>query len=332
MSRRKPRDAIETTRRDLQARLSDYGHQLIPSEPPFRVRGFLSYSHRMDAYHLYIPSAYNGSPLPLVVMLHGCNQSSLDFARGTRMNDIAEELGFFVAYPEQSSFGNLTSTWNWFRADHQMRGTGEPGAIAGIVGDVQRRFAISSNRIFVAGFSSGAALAVIMGVTYPDVFAAVGAHSGLPHGAATNLSSALDAMRWGPPARATVLTNVIPALPRAPTIVFHGDADRTVSDINSHRIISDGRANARLFETIAHHPVGSTSSDIGYTIHTLMTAQGRVCFERWNLHTAGHMWSGGSPLGSYTAPAGPDASREMLRFFFAVAANKSAASPSRRFR
>ncbi len=320
MSGRLTIDPIDRTRRDLQARLRDYGNQLRPTELPLGQSRFASYTHGIDAYRLYVPACYHGQPLPLVVMLHGCNQSSADFARGTQMNDIAEEIGFLVAYPEQSSFGNVTSTWNWFQANHQTRGVGEPGAIAGIVGDIKSRFEVAENRIFVAGFSSGAALAVIMGVTYPEIFAAVGSHSGLPHGAANSLTTALAAMRSGPPERIDGANVLQPAQHRAPTIVFHGDADRTVSDINSHRIIADGRANAVLYASTTHHPRGSTGSDIGYTVHALNTPQGDVCFERWVLHSAGHMWSGGSALGSYTAPRGPDASREMLRFFLEVTA------------
>ena len=195
------------------------------------------------SYMLYVPVDHlsdAGAPVPLVVMLHGCTQSPDDFAAGTRMNQLADAHGFLVAYPAQTPKANGNKCWNWFRAGDQAHGRGEPSLLAGIAQHVASDYRIDPRRVFVAGLSAGAAMAVILGETYPQVFAAVGAHSGLPFAAANDVSSAFTAMKAGP-AHAAART---PHAGTVPTIVFHGDADHTVAVANGDGIVSDATAHA----------------------------------------------------------------------------------------
>jgi poly(hydroxyalkanoate) depolymerase family esterase len=257
-------------------------------------------------YKLYIPSRYRGEPLPLIVMLHGCKQSPDDFAVGTRMNELAEERGFLVAYPAQPSSANPAKCWNWFSARDQLRGRGEPSLIAGITRQIIGDIAVDPRRVYIAGLSAGGAAAAIMGLAYPDLYAAIGVHSGLACGAAKDMPSAFAAMRQG---GSCLMEGARPPLP---TIVFHGDRDSTVSPVNGDQVIAQSKAAAEFHPTIRH---GHSAGGVNYTQTIQADSSGRPILEQWVLHGVGHAWSGGSPAGSYTDPRGPDASREMLRFF-----------------
>jgi poly(hydroxyalkanoate) depolymerase family esterase len=260
-------------------------------------------------YKLFIPSRYQGKPLPLIVMLHGCTQSPDDFAAGTRMNFLAEEQNCFVVYPEQPSGANQAKCWNWFRTGDQQRGGGEPSLIAGITRQIMREHAIDPKRVYVAGLSAGGAAAAIMAATYGDLYAAVGIHSGLACGAASDLPSAFMAMRQGGGPE----TSVKAGSP-VPTIVFHGDRDTTVHPDNGDRILERSTKAASSATKVFR---GRVPDGHAYTRTIVTDRSGRVISEHWNVHGAGHAWSGGSPAGSYTDPRGPDATREMLRFCLA---------------
>jgi poly(hydroxyalkanoate) depolymerase family esterase len=256
-------------------------------------------------YKLFEP-ARDGRTLPLVVMLHGCTQDADDFARGTRMNALARAQGFLVLYPSQSQRTNAQRCWNWFKHNHQARGKGEPAILAGMVRDVIATHDVDPARVYVAGLSAGGAMAAILGDAYPDLFAAVGVHSGLPTGSATDVQTALAAMSGGAqPVRRGVRQGATP-----PTIVFHGDADTTVNVVNAQRIVeAAGLA--------AHSDVQRDASRLGvpYSRRAWVDGQGAERGEQWTLHGVGHAWSGGDVAGSYTDPRGPDASAQMLRFF-----------------
>jgi poly(hydroxyalkanoate) depolymerase family esterase len=257
------------------------------------------------AYKLFVPSGSHREPLPLVVMLHGCTQSPDDFAAGTRMNFLANEQNCFVVYPEQPRGANQSKCWNWFRTGDQQRDGGEPSLIAGITRQIMRNYPIDPKRVYVAGLSAGGAAAAIMAATHADLYAAVGIHSGLACGAARDLPSAFAAMRQGG-------GEIVDGGPSVPTIVFHGDRDTTVHPNNGDRIVEQAAKAARAKAKVID---GRVRDGHAYTRTILIDAGGRVVSEQWNVHGAGHAWSGGSPAGSYTDPRGPDATREMLRFF-----------------
>ena len=262
-------------------------------------------------YKLFVPSGYQGQPLPLIVMLHGCTQSPDDFAAGTRMNFIAEEQTCFVVYPAQRSDANQSKCWNWFRTADQQRGRGEPSLIAGITRQVMRDYSVDPKRVYVGGLSAGAAAAAIMGATYNDLYAAVGIHSGLACGAATDMPSAFAAMRQGGgPGRRGISGNG----PPVPAIIFHGDRDTTVHPNNGDQVLEQAIGTTSTKKAVHR---GRIPGGHEYTRTTHTDAGGSEILEHWNIHGAAHAWSGGSPAGSYTDPRGPDATREMLRFFLA---------------
>ena len=256
-------------------------------------------------YKLYIPPGAGARALPLVVMLHGCTQHPDDFAAGTAMNELAQAQGFYVLYPAQSQQANAQRCWNWFKHNHQQRGRGEPALLAGMTRAVMAQYAIDPQRVYVAGLSAGGAMAAILGDTYPDLYAAVGVHSGLAAGAASDLPSALAAMRSGSTSARGVSSGM-------PTIVFHGDADATVHANNAAQVIAASVGTAAAVE--CERLQGNGERACTRQVHR--AADGRVLAEHWLVHGAPHAWSGGSAKGSYTDGRGPDASAELLRFFF----------------
>jgi poly(hydroxyalkanoate) depolymerase family esterase len=281
---------------------------------PDHLRGsFVSKSFSGSAgsrpYKLYIPTGYRGQPVPLIVMLHGCTQSPDDFAAGTRMNAAAEAHTCLVAYPGQISAANNQKCWNWFNQADQKRGHGEPSLIAGITGEIMRDYAVDPARVYVAGLSAGAAAAAIMGDTYPELYAAIGVHSGLACGAARDLQSAFAAMQRG-----------AEGLPRSggkrlvPAIVFHGERDTTVHPRNGDAVVAQTAKAAPLRTRVE---TGRVPGGHTYSRTLLLDQNGTVVVEKWLVHGAGHAWFGGSPAGSHTDPRGPDATAEMMRFFLA---------------
>jgi poly(hydroxyalkanoate) depolymerase family esterase len=258
-------------------------------------------------YKLFIPSNSEGKALPLVVMLHGCTQSPDDFAAGTQMNALAEEQKFLVAYPAQPRTANMSKCWNWFKPGDQTRGQGEPSLIAGITQQVMHDFSVPSGQVYIAGLSAGGAAAAIMGSAYPELYAAIGVHSGLACGAASDVKSAMEAMRQGAAKAGDNCAGRV-----IPTIVFHGDQDKTVNVVNGDQVIAQAKGNAKLRTTVTE---GESPGGIRYTHSVQSNDTGRPLLEEWVLHGAGHAWSGGNPAGTFTDPRGPDASREMVRFF-----------------
>ena len=254
-------------------------------------------------------------------------QSPDDFAAGTRMNLSAEEHQCFVVYPAQAPAANGSKCWNWFKAPDQQRDQGEPSIVAGITRHIISTYAVDARRVYVAGLSAGGAMAAVMGMTYPDLYAGVGVHSGLPYGVAHDLPSALTAMKRGEAAPGQLHSGV--GGPErcsrvVPTIVFHGDRDTKVHPRNGDQVIAQLKTVHALNEApnrAATDPQvtvqrGEVPDGHAYTRIIYHDAGGQAILEQWRVHGAGHAWSGGNARGSYTDPKGPDATKEMLRFFY----------------
>jgi len=301
----------------LRAQLHDAAQRFLAALMPLPVpqpghflHGEFTNHAGTRSYKLYVPGGYRGQPLPLVVMLHGCTQDPDDFAAGTRMNALAEEARCLVVYPAQSADANQQRCWNWFSALDQQRGQGEPSIIAGIADQVMSRYAVRRNQVYVAGLSAGGAMAAIVGALYPDMFCAVGVHSGLPFASARDLPSALSAMRRGMQAEPIKGGGL-------PIIVFHGDQDSTVHPRNGEQVMLQKLHGHGVLDNAAID-TGSVPDGYRYTRTIHRRSNGKPLGEHWVVHGAGHAWSGGSQDGSYTDAKGPDASREMLRFFKTV--------------
>ena len=257
-------------------------------------------------YKLYVPPGADAVPLPLVVMLHGCTQNAEDFAAGTEMNRAGQEHGFYVLYPEQSPKANPQKCWNWFKHNHQQKGRGETSILADMTREVMKSHSIDPRRVYVAGLSAGGAMAAILGQAHPELYAAVGVHSGLAPGMAKDLPSALAAMKG------TGANTPVGKGSGVPVIVFHGDRDSTVNLNNAHHVVAASAGSSAHAESVrVTGPSGSRSS----TQHTYRNAAGAIVAEYWQIHGGGHAWAGGSASGSYTDQTGPDATAEMLRFF-----------------
>jgi poly(hydroxyalkanoate) depolymerase family esterase len=295
----------------------------VEGHPGQFVAGSYANEAGARAYKLYIPSGYAKQRMPLVVMLHGCSQTADAFADGTRMNTLAEEQQCFVLYPEQTQAANRSRCWNWFKRGDQGRDQGEPAILAGMTQEIMRRYGIDRGRVYVAGLSAGGAMAAVMGNAYPEIFAAVGVHSGLACGSAHDLASALAAMRGRPSDKGCSRSGLTSQAPATPTIVFHGDRDKTVHPRNGEHVVSrsleqNGTSSAAPSVEHAQAPDGHA-----YTRTLHRDSTGRVVLEYWLVHGGGHAWFGGSPGGSYTDPQGPDATREMIRFFYQNASGRS---------
>lgn len=302
---------------DLSSAFAPLGRQAkasveIPVGAAFETRSF-SCQAGTRTYKLYRPASLSGAPNGIIVMLHGCKQDPDDFAVGTGMNALAEEHGLIVVYPGQTSGHNASSCWNWFRPGDQMRDRGEPAILAGLTQEIAREFGVGRDRTFVAGLSAGGAMAAIMGETYPDTFAAIGVHSGLAHGSANDVVSAFAAMRGDAGRTPTVSRNSASATPPVRTIVFQGRADHTVHASNAERIMT--MATSRMESHVPEASDGRSSDGRSFERKVVKDGAGRIVAECWMIDGAGHAWSGGDAKGSYADPKGPDASREMIRFF-----------------
>lgn len=296
----------------------DFNQQeAIPENAQF-LKKSLNYQGSHD-YRLYVPSSYQekvaaGQRLPLIIMLHGCTQSPEDFAAGTRMNQLAEEHHCLIAYPSQPASANQNRCWNWFRTSDQHQGQGEPAWLAELTKTMVDDYAVDSSHVYIAGLSAGAAMAVIMAEAYPELYAAVGVHSGLAYQSATDLPSAMMAMRQG---GALTMSNAGNKTTHVPMIVFHGDQDHTVSIRNGEQIFEQAKQRLKGQSgdlQMQQDKQSSTQGRHSTRLH-LSDNQGVNQLEYWKIHGAGHSWAGGSTTGSYTDPAGPDASQEMMRFF-----------------
>ncbi len=283
-------------------------------------------------YFVYTPVNYRvRKPVPLIVMLHGCTQTAASFAASTCMNELAEQHHFIVVYPQQTNNNNRSLCWNWFKPSNQVRDHGKPAVIAGIVQDIQQnktRWTIDPRRIYVAGLSAGGAMATILGITYPELFAAIGVHSGLEYRAATNMIDGLRAMRRGGPDPViqghAAYAAMGPAARVVPLIVFHGTRDRLVHPMNGDMVVQQWMYTNHLasqgtyaatFNKPSHIEAREVQGGRAYTMYQWADINGREVQEYWKVDGMGHGWSGGSPGNGYVDPSGPDASFAMYQFF-----------------
>lgn len=307
-------------------RLTDVETQNLP----LQNNNFISKrSHDGRVYKLYVPTGYDlNNKIPLVMMLHGCKQCPADFAAGTQMNKLAEEYNFLVAYPEQPSTAHYDKCWHWYSSSHQSRGIGEPASIAGVVRHIKKSYSVDSKRVYVAGISAGGAMSVIMGATYPDVFAAIGVCSGLEYKAATSAWYAYPALYFGGPSPTHQGNLAYKAMGDnaqvVPVIVFHGTSDKRVYPINGHQIISQwAQTNYLALDEVDNHiddlaEIKETKTVPGgrsYNRYVFEDNQGNIIMEKYMIDGMGHAWSGGSLSGSYTDPTGPNASAIIWGFF-----------------
>jgi poly(hydroxyalkanoate) depolymerase family esterase len=289
-----------------------------PARTPASEKGFTqgTHTHALDQrdYKLYVPPGLSSPPQALVVMLHGCTQNPDDFAAGTGMNIAARQQNFAVLYPAQSQKDNPSRCWNWFKPGHQQRSGGEPALIASLSQAIVKQLGIDPARLYVAGLSAGGAMAATLATTHPELFAAVGVHSGLPPGAASNVPDALTVMKRGSSARRARPTPSGKAM--VPIIVFHGDQDPTVHPRNGEQVLAAALLHTPELQKAPRVEEGASPQGTRYTRTTHLNSAGASVAEYWLVHGAGHAWSGGHSAGSYTDPRGPSATQEILRFFF----------------
>lgn len=281
-------------------------------------------------YFLYTPPGLDAAvATPLVVMLHGCTQTAADLARSTTMNEVADRHGFVVVYPQQSGRHNPQSCWNWFLPAHQGRGSGEPAVIAGIAGEVTASSSgqpIDHDRVFLAGMSAGGAMAAVLGSTYPELFAGMAVHSGLPFAAATSQEAAFGAMARGAGSsgRASVIGAMGERARVIPTFVIHGTADPVVSPVNGDRLVeqwleANGLATRDSFQDKLSRPTTAVPGQVhdghAYTRYCWRNRSGRIILEYLKVAGLGHAWSGGAQGVAWTDDRGPDASTAIWEFF-----------------
>jgi poly(hydroxyalkanoate) depolymerase family esterase len=299
--------------REIPSPAGNAQHESKPNQrrPGSFTAGAFVHGQDHYVYRLFVPSTTDDAPLPLVVMLHGCKQDSADFARGTAMNEVAESEKFMVLYPEQLKKSNNMGCWNWFEPAHQARGEGEPAMLAALVSKVISSNRVDASRVYIAGLSAGGAMAALMGRLYPEIFAAVGVHSGLAPGAARNVPSAYAAMAKGPGPRSKVAPIGVPV------IILQGSGDSTVAPANADAIIGaevSAWASKGTPLTRQRREVATTSQRSSDTF-VWADHEGKAIIESWTIQAGPHAWSGGSASGSFTDQKGPSATRAMVDFF-----------------
>ncbi len=296
------------------------------------VRGSFANAAGARDYELHLPGgSAPSSGRPLLVMLHGCTQDAGDIARGTRLQDVAGSFGWMVLYPEQPEGANPRKCWNWYEPSHQRRDAGEPSIIAGMTAEIVARYGGDPHRVYLAGISAGAAMASLVAAAYPEQYAALALHSGLVHSAAANVMEALGAMQRGVPSPEPHAVAAFEAMgSRArpiPTLVIHGEGDAVVAPLNGAQaarqwFLTSALSRGQALDTTSGATNRSEEDVGGYLVRrsTYRAKDGAPLSYLVMIGKLGHAWSGGSADGTFTDPAGPDASRMVVDFFASVGA------------
>jgi poly(hydroxyalkanoate) depolymerase family esterase len=275
-------------------------------------------------HRLFLPADLRrDAPVPLLVALHGCLQSPADFATGTRFDEVGARYGAIVVYPEQSKRANASGCWNWFQTKHQTRKRGEPASILRLVAWLVRQYPIDRERIYVAGLSAGGSMAAILGEQAPNVFTGVAVAAGVALHSSDNLLTALAAMagkRTGADRAANSHRQEAAAGPPFPpkayrrmrVAIWTGTNDATVAPSNSAELVAQF---ALLLGLDAASQEREPSADGRVETRRLRDAGGRERIRFVTVADMNHAWSGGSSQGSFTYPAGPDASTDIFEFF-----------------
>ena len=325
----------QTLKRWLE-RLSSVGRRLVVRltfRPLGRwVEGGHSESHRKllffafpqsrRHYYLYLPGRYAVTKSwPLLVMLHGCKQDPVTFSSGTRMNQLADQQGFLVLYPEQKRLANVFRCWNWFDSA-VLRADGEAALIAGMVREVTATYGVDPTRVYIAGLSAGGAMTSVMASCYGNLFAACAVHSGLMYGAAESVSEATKAMKDG--SRASPENTARQAMAQkdfafVPALVIHGNKDGTVNPVNADQVVEQFMAMATLSGGDNAELTQFTSSEHGgerypYEIREYRRGD-NLLLKKVSVEGLDHAWSGGNGEHAFNDPNGPDASRMIWEFF-----------------
>lgn len=285
-------------------------------------------------YRLYLPShrpqAVAQHGWPLVVMLHGCQQSATEFAEGTRMNRLAQDKGYAVLYPQQLLSAQPQRCWRWYdRATQQ--GGGETMVLVQLIDKVCAQHPIDRRRIYACGLSAGAGMAAVLALNHPELIAAVGLHSGPVFGAGHGPLGALHVMRHGAPLQADAAiagvlerraSQALPAvaapMPPMPAILIQGADDRVVNPVNqqllAHQWLQLNGLPAMPASRVTVKPAARRGASNAHDIHDYLVGR-RLVLRVIRIAGLGHAWSGGDPARKFNASAGPDASRMMLDFF-----------------
>jgi poly(hydroxyalkanoate) depolymerase family esterase len=269
-------------------------------------------------YGLYVPPVKSTVQMPLVVMLHGCNQTIDELAAGTRMNLLADACGFAVLYPEQSKHAHAHRCWHWYD-DRDSAGRGEARAIVSLVDALVDEHGFDSQRVYVAGVSAGAGLATLLAMHFPERFAAVGLHSAPAFGEADSGMTAMDVMRRGARRDPIALVDAaveVASHPGMPAVILHGDVDHVVAPQNAEQLAleflrvnglvdaSGGEKSCTMKET---QQAGASIRDY--------CAGGRRVVRVCHVAGLGHAWAGGDDAIPFHSDKGPNASALLWEFF-----------------
>ncbi|NHZ98836.1 PHB depolymerase family esterase [Massilia sp. CCM 8734] len=285
-----------------------------------RYAGQAGHVLRQMSYWLYLPDgAAPPSGWPLIVMLHGCEQSATQFAQGTRMNQTAQKAGYAVLYPQQSLGAHPHRCWKWYdRATQQ--GGGDVPVIVGMISQVLAAYGLDRSRVFIGGMSAGAGMANIVALNHPELFAGLGLHSGPLYGAGHSTVGALGVMQHGNGARVdSAIAEVLerrPGFPSMPTILIQGEDDRVVRLVNQAHL----RRQAMLVNDLPPAtPVrvaqkAGGRSGLPYQLHDVYRGR-KLILRVAQIAQLQHAWSGGDARLSFNSAAGPDASKMLVDFF-----------------